>query len=141
MSAAFSPTNVTEKIQSLLRERQAHADAVSKIDQTLQRISDVLEPGRGAVRTGVRLARARAAFAKPSMRVKARRSKYALSGQQSILNFVQKKGSPTTREIKRHWLSEGRKGRPDNSLSLMVKAGKLERQPLDGKLGSRYVLA
>jgi hypothetical protein len=59
-----------------------------------------------------------------------------------ILNFVKQNKRPTTREINTHWISEGRSGKADNTLSILVNAGKLKRTPLGGgEKGSRYSLA
>jgi hypothetical protein len=74
-------------------------------------------------------------------KARARRGDYPATAEQSIVAFVKQNDSATTQEIRKHWTSEGRPGVPDYVVSRMVKAGKLKRTPLGGKLGSRYSLA
>jgi len=69
------------------------------------------------------------------------RRKFAVSGEQSILDFVKSKSNPIGREIEKHWKSEGRAGVAANLISKLLKAKKLKRTPLKGERGSRYTLA
>jgi sarcosine oxidase gamma subunit len=45
------------------------------------------------------------------------RRKFAVSGEQSILNFVKSKSNPIGKEIQKHWASEGRAGAAANLIS------------------------
>jgi hypothetical protein len=69
------------------------------------------------------------------------RRKFAVSGEQAILDFVKSKSNPIGREIEQHWSSEGRAGTAANLLSKLVKEKKLKRTPLKDERGSRYSLA
>jgi hypothetical protein len=150
MSDVFSPASVTASIQGLLHERKQHAEALARIDQTLERVSAALgqtlnlqqrrRPGRP--KGSGKLQQVHFPIAAPSapatIKRRGKRNTYAVTGEQSVLGFIQKKGSPTTRDIKQHWVGEGRRGSADNLLTLMVKAGKLRRQRLNGVRGSMF---
>jgi len=69
------------------------------------------------------------------------RRKFAVSGEQSILNFVKAKSNPIGSEIEKHWTSEGRAVTAANLISKLVKEKKLKRTPLKEGRGSRYSLA
>jgi hypothetical protein len=73
-------------------------------------------------------------------RKRTRRS-FAVSGEQSILNFVKSRSNPVGREIQKHWASEGRAGAAANLISKLVKGKRLKRTPLKDERGSRYSLA
>ncbi len=68
------------------------------------------------------------------------RRKFAVSGEQSILNFVKGKSNPIGKEIEKHWASEGRAGTAANLISKLVKEKRLKRMPLKEGRGSRYSL-
>jgi ferric-dicitrate binding protein FerR (iron transport regulator) len=130
--------NVVGRIEQLLRERQRHQEALTRIDEMLERVGEALgtkPPGRprGANHSSVTEA--------PAQTRRRRRRKFAISAGESVLAFVKERKNPTTQEIKKHWTSEGRKGTADNALTLLVKAKKLKRTPLEGQRGSRYSLA
>ena len=69
-----------------------------------------------------------------------RRSKFAMSAEDSVLAFVTANKSPTTQEVNQHFAAEGRGGSADNTLSKLVKEGRLLREPLKDQRGSRYNL-
>ena len=133
-----SPVNVVGRIEQLLRERQEHQEALTRIDDMLERVGDALRtkaPGRPRGGNHLPLAQA------PARTRRRRRRKFAVSAAESVLAFVKERKNPTTQEIKKHWISEGRKGTADNALTLLVKDKKLKRMPLEGQRGSRYSLA
>ena len=66
------------------------------------------------------------------------RGKFEITGDELIIRFVRKLGCPTTEEIRRHWESEGRRGKAENNLTQLVKTGQLKRTKLEGKPGSTY---
>lgn len=68
------------------------------------------------------------------------RRSFAVSGEQSILNFVKAKSNPVGKEIQKQWASEGRAGAAANLISKLVKEKRLKRVPLKGERGSRYSL-
>jgi len=67
-------------------------------------------------------------------------SKFPVTGDELILNFIKEKGGATTEEIRKHWQTSGRKGKAENNLTNLVKTGKLKRNKLEGKPGSNYTL-
>jgi hypothetical protein len=58
-----------------------------------------------------------------------------------ILSSLKGRKTLTTQELAAAWAKAGRGGAVDNALSRMVKAKKLKRKPLGGKLGSAYAAA
>jgi hypothetical protein len=69
------------------------------------------------------------------------RSKFGVSGDESILAFVTQHGQPNAAEINTHWKKEGRGGVANTPISRLVKAGKLTRVSVEGERGSRYKIA
>ena len=144
MAIALTASQLPQRIQELLEDRQQHADAVAHIDQLLANVGAVL--GNGAVITpnGKKPVAAPAATMAPAVKGKKRRrgrGNFALSAEDSILMFVKQKKNPTTAEVNQHVKDEGRASTADNTLSIMVKKKKLKRTPLGGRLGSRYTVA
>ena len=66
------------------------------------------------------------------------RGKFEITGDELILRFVRKLGCPTTEEIRRHWESEGRRGKAENNLTNLVKSGQLLRNRAAGQTRSTY---
>jgi hypothetical protein len=137
-------TAFSEQIRKLLEDRERHAKAMQSIDATLQQVRKLLasdsnfgRPGRGS----------RGRVGRPpgktatTRRKKRSRGRFETSGDVSVLQFVQEKGSPSTREINAHWKSEGRRGSADNALSKLVKEKKLKRRSTPDERGSRYTVA
>jgi len=67
-------------------------------------------------------------------------SKFPVTGDELILNFIKEKGGATTEEIRKHWQTSGRKGKAENNLTTLVKTGKIKRNKLEGRPGSNYTL-
>ena len=137
----------TTSIQELLAQKQKHTEALDRINEMLSRIGSMLGGGNGS---GVRRGPGRPpASASPAMaavepttrRRRRKRGKFAVSGEESIINFIREHRNPSTSEITAHWRSEGRGGKADNALSRLVKIRRLKRQPIAGERGSRYVVA
>jgi hypothetical protein len=131
-------TNVADRLAALLHQRKEHADAIAHIDEMLAKVAGVLTPGGGRGRPG----RPPTTPGVPARRGrKRRRSRFATSGNESILAFVSDHPNATTQDIKKHWASEGRGGGADNALSLLTKARKLKRTALGkGIRGSSYTV-
>jgi hypothetical protein len=132
-----SPDNVIQRIEQLLRQRQEHQEAVTRIDEMLERVGHALGtrlPGRppgGGRSPKMEL---------PVRRRRRQRGKFAVSGDESIIAFVKERKNPTTKDLTKHWASESRGGTAANALSRLVKEKKLKRTPLEGERGSRYSL-
>ncbi len=126
-------------MQELLKQRQQHADALTKIDRMLSQIGGLLS-GDGA---SAPASSAKSAFAaRPAASFKparpGTRRRFAVSGEQSVIDFVKRRNGATTSEIQANWRSQGRGGNADNSISKLVKEKRLRRIPLVGQRGSRY---
>lgn len=70
-----------------------------------------------------------------------KRGSFAVTGEASVLAFIEKQGQPNAAEVNKHWSGEGRGGKADNTLTRLVKEGKLKRVEVKGERGSRYKLA
>jgi len=144
-------TELPTRIQKLLEERQTHEAAIAHIDEVLQSVGAALGapatppkrgPGRPAGTATAHLATPPAPVAaKKGRRGRRSRGSYATTGDDSVLAFIKATKSPTTKEIKAHWASEGRGGTADNVLSKLYREKKIKRLPLPGERGSRYAVA
>jgi hypothetical protein len=133
-------TDVASRIQQLLSERQQHEQAIQRLDQILNRVGAALGTG-GAGAPARRGRPPKAASAQSAPTSGRRRRRFAVSGEQSVINFVKQQGKPTTQQVKKHWQSEGRGGTSDNVLSKLVREKRLKRAPLKGQRGSEYSVA
>lgn len=142
-------TDLSGQIQKLLAEKQQHTDALSRIDETLQKVGSLLGMNtQAAVRRGPgRPPKSQAALqpvavqAAAPQKHKGKRRWFSVTAEQSILDFVTRSSSPTTKEVNRHWKAEGRGGTADNTLSLMVKKRAIKRVRVEGQAGSTYTVA
>ena len=133
MTTTPTTTVIATRIQQLVAERKKHADAVAAIDQILSQIGKLLgtkTPALSAPATKAPLAAAK----------RSRRRTFPTTGAESVLEFVKKSGGATTKEIQKHWKSQGRGGTADNAISQLFKDKKLKRTPLKDRPGSRYTL-
>lgn len=123
---------------------------MARIDEVLATVYSALgatpaAPKRGPGRPpGSTMAAAAApaapAAAKPGRGRRRSRGSYETTGDDSVLAFIKANKSPTTKDIKAHWASEGRGGTADNVLSKLYREHKIKRLPLPGERGSRYAL-
>jgi hypothetical protein len=123
-----------KQIDQERKKRTADLEDAAKV--ILKHLAD-LGVGTKASATKVKKA---ATIGKTAGKRKRVRRKFAVSGEQMILNFVKSKSSPIGKEIEKHWSSEGRAGTAANLLSKLVKAKKLKRTRLKEGRGSRYSL-
>jgi len=128
-----SPRNVAETVRQLEAERQRHLEAVRVIDDILNRVSQAVEPGDLPL-----------VPPQPPPKVApivpfSPRGRFRQTGEQSILQFVQSHGNPTTSEINEHWRTEGRRGVANVALLKLLKQGLVSRQADPAIRGSRYV--
>jgi hypothetical protein len=143
---SFSATEIPNQIQQLLEQRDQHTSAISQIDRTLAKVTAALggetTPAAITKPAGVPAA-AKGVPARP-VKVKTRkRTKFAISATDLVLQFIQANPSPTTKQITQHLVSEGRStGAVSNALSVLTKSKTLKRTPLGkGIMGSKYSLA
>ena len=137
MASRFASTALTSQIESLLARREEHQSTIEAIDETLEKIGSMLQvPGRPGRPKGSKNGVAAVRASKGSRRRK--RGSFAVSGDESILAFVKKAGTPTTKDVNNHWKSEGRGGTADNALTKLVKLKKIKRLAAKEGRGSRY---
>ena len=157
----LSPENLlATAIDRLRSERATLMSRVSDIDASFGRfgisIIGTVTPAVAA-KPGMRIGRPpgsknstkkSAIVAKPAKPAKAakptkkgKRGTFAVSGDQSILTFIKSTDKPSTADVNAHWTKEGRGGKADNTLSLLVKTGKLKRIVVEGERSSRYAIA
>ena len=154
MPAVASSSNLVELIQRLETQKNQHAQSAAAVASTLEQIGRLLGSLVGGQRSvssaashSALAARAPKAAAAPAAKApktatkRGGRRKFAITGDESILAFVRRKGNPTTAEIHAHWKSEGRGASADNSISRLFKEKKLKREPNKQGRGSRYSLA
>jgi hypothetical protein len=150
MPTTITPAGITQQVQRLLHEREKHAAAIESIDRTVREIERLLSGGGSGTSTRRTTDAGNGSSRSPRGRVRRTltaqsgrrtRRRYAMSGEESILAFIKKHGSPTTQQIKAHWQSERRGGTADNALTKMVKEKRLKRKPIEGARGSTYELA
>lgn len=123
------------------RERKARtADLEEAAKLVLKHLTDLGHVGMNTKAADIRTKRM-ATIGKNRRSRKRIRRKFAVSGEQSILDFVKNKSNPMGREIEKHWSSEERAGTAANLLSKLVKEKKLKRTPLKDERGSRYSMA
>ncbi len=148
MATNHISTELPTRIHKLLEERQGHEAAISHIDEVLQSVYSALgapaaPPKRGPGRPASVASAAIPAVKAPKAGRGRRRTRgsYSTTGDESVLAFIKSNKSPTTKEIKAHWASEGRGGTADNVLSKLFREKKIKRLPLPGERGSRYTVA
>jgi hypothetical protein len=64
---------------------------------------------------------------------------YPETAEQFVQNLLKDKAA-TSSEIGQAWAASGRKGGPNKTLNILSKAGKIRREKLIGRKGSRYTL-
>lgn len=138
-------------VSKLQAERQSHLDAIAEIDAAF---GDLGISGGSAVTT-VRRGRPAGRKNKKTIQMAAKTktrgvkrgkgktgNRYAVSGTQSIIDFVSKhgaKGAPGG-DIDKHWKSEGRAGSAYNIMGQLLKSKKLKKQKNKGGRGSIYTV-
>lgn len=137
--ASSTVHELKQLIAKLQAERAEHHAAIEQIDEMFSQLgmSSPSSVGRGRPRGRGRKAVAPAASTGGKRR-RRKRGSFPISGEESVINFVKSKGSPTTAEINAHWQREGRKGKADNTLTKLTKSGRLRRINEKGVRGSRY---
>jgi hypothetical protein len=128
-------------LKQIERERKARtADLEESAKLILKHLADLGHAGINTKAAEKQAKRAATIGINRRRRERVRR-RFAVSGEQSILNFVKSKSNPIGKDIQKHWASEGRAGAAANLISKLVKAKRLKRSPLNGERGSRYSLA
>ena len=159
---ATNASELAQIIENLKAERAEHEKKIAEIDSIFEKYgidADAVtrskpgpKPGSkrtkkkaGKKKTGKKSASKKATTKKTTKKRGAKRGRkrqtFARSGEEEVLEFVRKSGTPNSAEVNAHWESQGRKGRADNALSKLVRDGKLKRVANPGERGSRYAIA
>jgi hypothetical protein len=164
--APRSVNELTGLIKNLRTVRREHELALKEIEDTFRQIGlehllDGSAPrkraaaaplagkparGKAASKGGNKRAAKTTAAAKSKAGAKSKgagrrkRAKYAQTADEFILSFLAKHKSATTSEIRQYWQKQGRGGKAENSLTGLVKSGKVIRTPRPGEAGSSYSL-
>jgi hypothetical protein len=137
--------DISAHIQKLIAEKQHHTEALARINETLDQIAGLVGGTnghrRGPGRPPKAVSEASDVATAPKRGRRRRRRSFAVSGEQSLLNFIKQHRNPTTQELKQHWASENRGGTADNTLSKLFRERKVKRTPLEEGRGSRFTLA
>jgi hypothetical protein len=126
--------NLAEMIQQLEADRRRHAEAIEAIDNVLSQVGRAV--GLARLDTGDFPVPPSDFTLPPAVR---RRGKFELTGEQSVLQFISGRGSPTTAEINEHWRAEGRRGVANVILLKLLKQGLIQRRLDPSIRGSRYL--
>lgn len=125
--ALESNDTLAGRIRSLQAERDRHAREIASIDQVLSKIGEVLRLGGAAKLPGAE-------------HVKRSKGRFALTAEQSVLQFIREKKNPSTADINGHWRSEGRKGTANVTILKLLKQNAIRRENDPHVRGSRYVV-
>jgi hypothetical protein len=164
MAAISSPANLVELVQVLQDQQQQHRQAADTFAQTLKelqvqqrehanavaktlkQIGDLLSSLLGglsplvahAAPAGAPPAAGRAATRAATGAATGASGSAGATGNDFVMAFVRKHGSPTSAQVNQEWIAAGRKHKADITLSQLVKAGKLKRSPNPAGRGSLY---
>ena len=120
-------------IAKLQADREAHVEAIARIDEAFGTLGIQLPAKKGPRPRGT-----------PTKAVtRRRRRKFKTTGNESILSFVKAAGPKgvTGGQIVQHWKAEGRGVGCYNLLGKLIKEKKIKKQKLKGEKGSLYVAA
>src|SRR5437868_3677597 len=132
---------LAEKIRQLQADREKHAQAIAHIDQVLSRVESALGGIRAAAKqppAPPKLTHVLQTVAQPLPHQRRKYQKFALTGEESVLDFIRRHGNPTTAEINDNWHAEGRTGVANPLLARLLKSGLIERESDPSVRGSRY---
>lgn len=150
MAKAPSENDIAKMIQGLRAEQAQLQSRLTEIDAFFAKIGIAGSAGAGASGGAVgkkrvgrppKSAAAKAApkaAGKPGRKKRGRRGSFAVSGDESVYQFIKNNGPVTAAQVNQHWQAEGRGGKADNSLSKLVKDGRLSRKNIEGARGSNY---
>ena len=145
-----SPSSFVQEVKKWMAQKMKYETARDRFQRLIDEIDSAFHSiGGGASSTGKRRGRPPGSGRRPGRpkgsvsakgrgRGRRKRGSFSVSGEQSILAFVKKHGSPSTAEVNKHWHGEGRGGKADNALTKLVKQGALKRVKSKDARGSRY---
>jgi len=139
--------NLIAQLQALQMDRARHAQAIAKIDATLERISNMLGSGEvTSTRSSATACEEAPTTADPSpssLPHSSRPRKYRkleLTGEEFIVEWIRQHGSATTLEINAAWRAQGRGGVANNAIGRLLRRKQVVRERIANQRGSRYRL-
>ncbi len=166
MPKVTETTELDEIVHILMERRQDLVDQLAEIDSTFVKHGIPVPDQTGAVSAATSSSLSEVAAAPAARRGRPAGSKnrkkttrkktskkstkksggrgrgaFELSGEDSVLAFVKSAGNPSTKEVNEYWTAEGRGGKADNTLTKLVKEGRLKRVKAKDVRGSRYKVA
>lgn len=140
--ARFSEAeSLARKIDAMKSEYASLKGRIAELDALFARLGISAEGGV-AKRRGRPPKGAAGAPAAGKRGGRRKRGTFAQTGEESVLAFIKSHGSPSAAEVNKHWSGEGRGGKADNTLTRLVKEGKLKRLPAaEGERGGKYKVA
>ena len=124
-----SAQSLIQMVNKLRQERSGHVAAVEEIDRALTGLGISLKPSK-------RRGRPKGSRNKP----KRRRQRFSQTATEFVLGMMGKKGL-TSAQVNAKWKESGRKGVANNTLTALVKEGKLKRKSVKGQRGGVYLRA
>jgi hypothetical protein len=128
-------------ISQLITKRRTYTEGLAQIDAILAKYN--IQIGSGSTPAAAP-ARNRTTAAKSPAATRARRgrpSRFAQTGGEFVLSFIQSKNNPVTADIAAAWNQSGRKGKVHNTLGKLVKEKRIKRTPVKDGRGSSYAVA
>lgn len=155
MARKIQPKELIDTLETLVALRTDLLQQIAENQAELEKIDELFAnyglsvTGSGVVSGKKRRGRRPGPVAKAGKKVgkKARgagrrgRGSFAKTAEESIIDFIKKNDRPSTADVNKHWQAEGRGGKADNTLTKMVKDGKLKRFKDQGVRGSSYEVA
>jgi len=140
LSGQSAELNLAEKVRQLQADRQRHAQAINQIDQVLERVENALAALKGVPPKPRRSTPPipQKPIAPTTPRAHRHYRKFEMTGEESVMDFVRRHGSPTTAQINANWHAQGRTGVANPILARLLKQGRLLRQIDPSVRGSRY---
>ena len=117
-------------ITRLKRERAEYVQQIAAIDKTFAEFGIPLGDKVPVIRE--------TKSSKKTGKGRRSRGKFSMTGEESVIHFLKTRGPAGSAKVNKHWTDEGRGGRADNTLSRLVKIGKLKRVASKDERGSRY---
>ncbi len=152
MAKTPAAAELLKLVKKLQDERASHVKAIEAIDLTFTQLgietdttpaapSAPAKKRRGRPAGSGKKAKAAKKTTKKTTKKKTSkrtRKSFSVSGDESVLAFVNANPGCTTAQVNEHWTNEGRAGKADNALGKLVKEGKITRKNIKGQRGSTY---
>lgn len=123
--ASSTASELMDLLDQLKTERAEYVAKIEEIDATFERL--------GAAIPGSTPEAASPGPGRPKGTSGRKRQRFEKTGEQSVLDYIVENPGAASADINEHWSGEGRGGRADNTLTKLVKNGKIKRTPIPGQ--------